>query len=76
MTMRPVADKAEISIDFPDKAYMGSFGRESRFDAVAEADGVALRLARGGEQKREVGALAEQRRRDDQIAYLSIGVED
>ena len=54
MTLRPVSDKAEVSIEFPDKLYMGSFGRESRFDAAAEADGVVLRLARGGDHKRTV----------------------
>ena len=28
----PITDKAEVSIDFPDKFYMGSFGRGSRFE--------------------------------------------
>ena len=65
MSLHPIADKAEVSVDFPDKAYMGSFGRHSQFDAYAEADSVAIRLVRPGEDRREAvvhlhyGLLAE-----------------
>lgn len=65
MTMHPIADKAEVSVDFPDKAYIGSFSRHSRFDAYADADSVAVRLVRPGEDRREAvihlhyGLLAE-----------------
>jgi len=52
--MRPIADKAEVAIDFPDKFYSGSFGRDSAFEARAEADGVLIRLVRAGIDKREV----------------------
>lgn len=54
MSMRPVTDKAEVSIDFPDKAYMGAFGRDSKFDAHADDQGVMLKLSRPGEDKRVV----------------------
>ena len=30
MSLHPIADKAEVSVDFPDKAYLGSFGRHSQ----------------------------------------------
>ena len=30
---KPVLDKAEVSIDFPDKVYMGSFARGSKVEA-------------------------------------------
>ncbi len=53
MTMHPIADKAEVSVDFPDKAYIGSFSRHSQFDAYADADSVAVRLVRPGEDRRE-----------------------
>ena len=53
MSLHPIADKAEVSVDFPDKAYMGSFGRHSQFDAYADADSVAIRLVRPGEDRRE-----------------------
>ena len=52
---RPIIDKAEVSIDFPDKFYMGAFARESRFDVTADPDGVHLWLERSGEEARKVG---------------------
>jgi hypothetical protein len=65
MPLHPIADKAEVSVDFPDKAYMGLFGRHSQFDAYANADDVAIKLVRPGEDRREaviictMGLLAE-----------------
>jgi len=53
MSLHPIADKAEVSVDFPDKAYMGSFGRNSQFDAYTDVDSVAIRLVRPGEDRRE-----------------------
>lgn len=53
MPMHPIADKAEVSVDFPDKAYIGIFSRQSQFDAYANADSVAIRLVRPGEDRRE-----------------------
>ena len=52
--MHPIADKAEVAIDFPDKLYMGGFGRDSGFEARAEEDGVEIRLVRSGEERRVV----------------------
>ena len=49
----PISDKAEVSVDFPDKAYIGSFSRHSQFDAYADDDSVAIRLVRPGEDRRE-----------------------
>jgi hypothetical protein len=70
--MHPIADKAEVSVDFPDKAYIGSFSRHSQFDAYADTDSVAIRLVRPGEDRREAmvhlhygllaGILAERAR--------------
>jgi hypothetical protein len=51
--MHPISDKAEVAIDFPDKAYMGGFGRECSFDARADADGMMIRLVRTSGEKRE-----------------------
>jgi hypothetical protein len=50
--MHPIADKAEIAIDFPDKLYMGGFGRDCDFEARADADSMLIRLVRSGEDKR------------------------
>ena len=43
---------SQVSIDFPHKFYMGSFGRESRFDVTADEDGVHIHLDRVGEERR------------------------
>jgi hypothetical protein len=51
--MHPITDKAEVAIDFPDKAYMGGFGRDSSFGAHADADGMTIRLVRTSGEKRE-----------------------
>jgi hypothetical protein len=52
--MHPITDKAEVAIDFPDKFYMGGFGRDCSFEARAEADGVLIRLVRSEGEKRAV----------------------
>jgi hypothetical protein len=52
--MKSISDKAEVSVDFPDKTYMGSFGREASFDVKVEAEEVMLRLVRTGEERREI----------------------
>ncbi|MBL8700315.1 MAG: hypothetical protein JNK67_18210 [Alphaproteobacteria bacterium] len=52
--MKPVAGKAEVGIDFPDKAYMGSFGQGAGLDCHVDAGGVTIRLVRSGAEKREV----------------------
>jgi hypothetical protein len=52
---KPITDKAEVSIDFPDKFYMGSFGRGSRYDVTADAEGIHLHLDRQDGEKRHIG---------------------
>jgi len=51
--MKPIVDRGEVSIDFPDKAYYGAFGRAAQYEARADAEGVAFKLAQSGEDKRE-----------------------
>ena len=51
--MHAITDKAEVAIDFPDKAYMGGFGRDCSFDAHADAEGMTIRLVRTSGEKRE-----------------------
>jgi hypothetical protein len=53
MPLHPIIEKAEISVDFPDKAYIGGFGRDSQFAVSADRDSVGLRLVRPGEDRRE-----------------------
>ena len=52
--MKPIQDKAEVSIDFPEKFYMGAFARESKFEAASENDGLLIKLYRPGDHKRTV----------------------
>jgi hypothetical protein len=51
-TTHPIQDKAQVSIEFPDKVYMGSFSRGSKFEARAENDGLFIKLMRGGKDSR------------------------
>jgi hypothetical protein len=53
MPLHPIIDKAEVAIDFPDKAYFGSFSRDSQFDAHIGEDSVVIKLVRPGEDRRE-----------------------
>lgn len=51
--MKPITDKAEVSIDFPEKAYMGAFGRNSAFEVQATADEMLLKLRHAHGERRE-----------------------
>jgi len=55
MTAKPITDQAEVSIDFPDKFYHGSFAHSSRYDVTADADGVHIYLQHQSGEKRQVG---------------------
>jgi hypothetical protein len=45
---KPIADKAEIALEYPDKLYVGTFERSSRFEARLDSTGIALILERPG----------------------------
>ena len=51
----PIKDKAQVSIDFPEKFYVGSFGRDSSLDVSADDEGVHINLERQVGKKRRVG---------------------
>jgi hypothetical protein len=53
--MERISDKAEVSIDFPDKFYSGSFSRGAKFEARSEDDGLFIKLERSDGEKRAVG---------------------
>lgn len=55
MTNRPILDRAEVSIDIDSKLYMGSFGRDSSFDARVDEHGLHLHILHPAPQKRQVG---------------------
>jgi hypothetical protein len=45
---KPIPDKAEVALEYPDKLYIGTFERSSRFDAHLDEAGIPLRLERTG----------------------------
>ena len=53
---RPIPDKAEVALEYPDKLYIGTFERSARFDAHLDENGISLTFQRGGdaENKRSV----------------------
>lgn len=55
MTMKPVTDEAQVAIDFPDKVYMGSFSRSSRYEVKVEDGGLFLKLTKNSQPKRSFG---------------------
>jgi len=48
--MKPIPDKAEIALEYPDKLYIGTFEKSSRFEAHLDDTGIALTLFHGGEE--------------------------
>jgi hypothetical protein len=46
---KPIPDKAEVVLEYPDKFYCGTFERSSRFDAHVDATGISLLLDRPGD---------------------------
>jgi hypothetical protein len=46
---KPVPDKAEVALEYPDKLYIGTFERSSRFDAHLDQTGISLTLERTGQ---------------------------
>ena len=45
---KPIPDKAEVAVEYPDKLYIGTFGRSARFDAHLDETGISLTLERTG----------------------------
>ena len=45
---KSVPDKAEVAVEYPDKLYIGTFERASRFDAHLDETGISLSLHRTG----------------------------
>jgi len=51
---KPIIDKAEVSIDLPNRFYHGSFGGSSNYDVKVDEVGVHIALDHRGEQPRHV----------------------
>ena len=48
---KPIPDKAEIALEYPDKFYVGTFGHSSRFEAHLDPSGFALVLEHPGDEE-------------------------
>ena len=46
---KPIPDKAEVALEYPDKLYIGTFERTARFDAHLDEAGISLSLHRTGD---------------------------
>jgi len=46
---KPIPDRAEVALEYPDKLYIGTFEHSSRFDAHLDETGISLSLYRTGE---------------------------
>ena len=46
---KPIPDKAEVALEYPDKLYIGTFERTARFDAHLDENGISLSLHRTGD---------------------------
>jgi len=45
---KPIPDKAEVAVEYPDKLYIGTFAQTARFDAHLDEAGISLSLHRIG----------------------------
>ena len=52
--MKAIADRAEVSIDLPQKLYMGSFTRHSAYEVKADAEQLGLTLTHNVGERRTV----------------------
>ena len=53
---KPIPDRAEVALEYPDKLYIGTFEHSSRFDAHLDETGISLSLYRTGdvEQRKSI----------------------
>jgi len=51
---KPITDKAEVAVEYPDKLYVGTFAHTARCDAHIDKTGISLTL--------ELPGLVEQRK--------------
>ena len=47
---KPIPDKAEVALEYPDKLYIGTFEQTARFDAHLDEAGISLSLHRMGSE--------------------------
>jgi hypothetical protein len=45
---KPIPDKGEVALEYPDKLYIGTFERSAQFEAHLDKTGISLTLQRAG----------------------------
>lgn len=45
---KPIPDKAEVTLEYPDKLFIGTFERSAQFEAHLDRTGISLTLQRTG----------------------------
>ena len=60
---KPIPDKAEVALEYPDKLYIGTFERTARFDAHLDDAGISLSLHRlgGADTRKSVRSISTMR---------------
>ena len=48
---KPLPDRAEVALEYPEKLYIGTFDRSSRFEAHFDVTGLSLTLERTGDSE-------------------------
>jgi hypothetical protein len=73
---KPITDRAEVSVDFPEKAYYGSFGRQSSFDVHTDELGVHIDLDRRSGEKRHIGLHVHYYLLADLLTAIAEGLKE
>jgi hypothetical protein len=73
---KPITDKATVSVDFPDKAYFGIFGRDSSFEVHVDTDEVLLKIENDSDERREVAVHLHYYLLADILKEMAVAVTD
>ncbi len=68
---KPIIDKAEVSIDFPDKFYHGTFSHSSRYNVSLDDQGIHITLDREGGEKRHIAFHLQHKLFSDILASIA-----
>ncbi len=68
---KPIIDQAEVSIDFPDKFYHGTFSRSSRYDVLLDDQGIHITLDRKEGEKRHIAFHLQHHLFSDILAAIA-----
>jgi len=55
--MKPITGKAEVAVEFPNKAYVGSFGQHSMFSVHCDREALVVKLEHGGGDERRTAEV-------------------